>query len=103
MLARQESVRLFDNDLLERLSRVHPLTPVLLWAPIIAWLLWRSLTVHRLEGATVAILGIGGLVAWTLTEYLVHRFVFHLRPEHSEPPAPPVRRCTGSTTQIRTT
>ena len=80
MLARHESVRLFDNGLLERLSRVHPLTPVLLWAPIIAYLLWRSLTVHRLDGATVAILGIGGLVWWTLTEYLVHRFVFHLRP-----------------------
>jgi dihydroceramide fatty acyl 2-hydroxylase len=80
MLTRQESIRLFDNGLLERLSRVHPLTPVLLWAPIIACLLWRSLTVHRLDGATVAILGIGGLVGWTLTEYLVHRFVFHLRP-----------------------
>jgi dihydroceramide fatty acyl 2-hydroxylase len=80
MLTRQESVRLFENDLLERLSRVHPLTPVLLWAPIIACLLWRSLTIHRLDSATVAILGVGGLVGWTLTEYLVHRFVFHLRP-----------------------
>ncbi|MGH7335868.1 MAG: sterol desaturase family protein [Candidatus Rokuibacteriota bacterium] len=80
MGTRQESVRLFDNRLLEWLSRVHPATPVLLWAPIIACLLWRSAAVHRLDTATLAMLGVTGLVGWTLTEYLVHRFVFHLRP-----------------------
>jgi dihydroceramide fatty acyl 2-hydroxylase len=79
MRTSQESVRLFENSLLERLSRVHPLTPLLLWAPIVAWLLWRSLAVHRLQGATVVGLGAAGLLVWTLTEYLVHRFVFHLR------------------------
>jgi sterol desaturase/sphingolipid hydroxylase (fatty acid hydroxylase superfamily) len=80
MRTHQERVRLFESDLLERLSRVHPLTPALLWSPIIGGLLWRSLAVHRLDGATVAMLGLAGLVGWTLTEYLVHRFVFHLRP-----------------------
>lgn len=80
MGTRQASVRLFDNSLLERLSRVHPLTPVLLWAPIIACLLWRSLGVHRLDGAIVALLAVTGLFVWTLTEYVVHRFVFHLQP-----------------------
>jgi sterol desaturase/sphingolipid hydroxylase (fatty acid hydroxylase superfamily) len=78
MGTRGHSVRLFENDLLERLSRVHPLTPLLLWAPIIAGLLWRSLAVYRLEVGTLVWLAAAGLLVWTLTEYLLHRFVFHL-------------------------
>jgi sterol desaturase/sphingolipid hydroxylase (fatty acid hydroxylase superfamily) len=72
--------RLFESDLLERLSRVHPLTPLLTWAPVIAWLLWRSATVSGLRAGTLVQLAAVGLVAWTLTEYLVHRFLFHYRP-----------------------
>ena len=76
----RRSVRLFENDVLERLSRVHPLTPLVLWAPVIAWLLWRSVVVYRLEVGALAWLAASGLLVWTLTEYLVHRFLFHLRP-----------------------
>jgi dihydroceramide fatty acyl 2-hydroxylase len=72
------SARLFENSLLERLSRVHPLTPLLLWVPVIAWLLYRSTSVHRLEAGALGGLAVAGLFAWTLTEYVVHRFVFHL-------------------------
>jgi sterol desaturase/sphingolipid hydroxylase (fatty acid hydroxylase superfamily) len=74
------SVRLFESEWLERLSRVHPLTPLLIWVPVIAWLLGRSLMVDRLEAGTLALLAAAGLLCWTLTEYLVHRFLFHLRP-----------------------
>jgi hypothetical protein len=31
-----QSIRLFENDFLERLSHVHPITPLLMWGPI-AW------------------------------------------------------------------
>ena len=34
-----QSIRLFENDLLERLSHVHPITPLLMWTPIAGWLL----------------------------------------------------------------
>jgi sterol desaturase/sphingolipid hydroxylase (fatty acid hydroxylase superfamily) len=80
MGTREHSVRLFESNLLERLTHVHPLTPILLWAPIIAWLLWRSLAAYRLEVATWVSLAVAGLLVWTLTEYLVHRWLFHLRP-----------------------
>lgn len=73
-------MRLFANDVLEGLSRVHPLVPALVWAPLIIWLLWRSFAMHHLEGGIVAVLGAGGLIVWTFTEYAVHRFVFHLAP-----------------------
>jgi sterol desaturase/sphingolipid hydroxylase (fatty acid hydroxylase superfamily) len=73
-------VRIFDNAVLERLSHVHPLTPLLLWMPLVAWLLWRSFAVHRLDSGIVVALGTAGLFVWTLTEYVLHRFAFHLAP-----------------------
>ena len=30
---KHQSIRLFENDLLERLSHVHPITPLVMWAP----------------------------------------------------------------------
>ena len=80
MAIQTQTVRLFQNDLLERVSRVHPLTPVLLWVPVVTWLVWRSIVVDRLQFSMLAWLAAAGLVGWTLTEYLLHRFVFHLRP-----------------------
>jgi len=71
-------VRLFDTGALEWLSRVHPLTPALLWTPLVAWLAWRSLAVHHLHGGVVALLAAAGLLVWSFTEYAVHRYLFHL-------------------------
>ena len=36
-----QSIRLFENDFLERLTHVHPIVPLLFWAPVVVWLLWR--------------------------------------------------------------
>jgi sterol desaturase/sphingolipid hydroxylase (fatty acid hydroxylase superfamily) len=80
MAAPGQSIRLFENDWLERASHVHPVTPALVWMPVIAWLLWRSLAVERLDIAVMAWLAPAGLLAWTFTEYLVHRFLFHWKP-----------------------
>jgi sterol desaturase/sphingolipid hydroxylase (fatty acid hydroxylase superfamily) len=72
-----QSIRLFENDFLERLTHVHPIVPLLFWAPVVVWLLWRSFAMHQLP--LLPVLGIGALalVTWTLTEYCLHRFVFH--------------------------
>jgi hypothetical protein len=44
----EPSVRLFQNDLLEALTHVHPIVPLLFWGPVVAFLLWRSVAVHEL-------------------------------------------------------
>lgn len=72
-----QSIRLFENDFLERLTHVHPIVPLLFWAPVVVWLLWRSLSMHHLPLLPVLGIGVLGLVTWTLTEYCLHRFVFH--------------------------
>ena len=70
---RDESVRMFRNDLLERTTYVHPLVPHLIYVPIVIALLWIStLSV----GATVLYFALG-LLMWTFLEYLLHRFAFH--------------------------
>jgi len=73
----EQSVRLFRNDFLEALTHVHPIVPLLFWGPVAAFLLWRSLAVHDLPLPEVLAIGALGLVVWTLTEYSLHRFVFH--------------------------
>ena len=73
----EQSVRLFRNGFLEALTHVHPIVPLLFWGPVAAGLLWRSLTVHGLPAGRVLALGASAIFIWTLTEYCLHRFVFH--------------------------
>ena len=69
------SPRLFESALLDKLSRVHHLTPVIIYTPIILGLTIYSLT---LQGAATVALGLFvGYTAWTLTEYFGHRYLFH--------------------------
>lgn len=69
------SPRIFESDLLDRLSRVHHLTPVIVYVPIILGLIVYSAT-QLSAGVIFAGLLIGYLL-WTLTEYFGHRFLFH--------------------------
>ncbi|RRQ21039.1 sterol desaturase family protein [Thiohalobacter thiocyanaticus] len=75
--SREQSIRLFDNPLLEALSHVHPIMPLLVWLPVAVWLLVRAVTVHGIGPIGLAGIGIAGLVTWTFAEYTLHRFVFH--------------------------
>jgi dihydroceramide fatty acyl 2-hydroxylase len=65
------SPRLFESDLLDKLSRVHHLTPVIVYCPIILGLLIYSLTLNSLTLVLIGVLV--GYVGWTLTEYFGHR------------------------------
>ena len=72
---RDASCRMFRSELLERLSHVHPAVPHVIFLPLIAWLVWRSLSHHSLV-SLLSYLAVG-VVVWTLTEYVIHRFLFH--------------------------
>ena len=70
---------MFDSDLLDRLSRVHPVVPVLIFLPVITVL--TGTAAERMGTfETFAWIG-GGYLFWTLTEYWLHRVVFHFEPE----------------------
>jgi sterol desaturase/sphingolipid hydroxylase (fatty acid hydroxylase superfamily) len=73
------SPRLFQSDLLDFLSRVHPSVPVIIFLPAIVVLAILSLS----HVALPTFLGLfaGGYLMWTLFEYWLHRLVFHFEPE----------------------
>jgi sterol desaturase/sphingolipid hydroxylase (fatty acid hydroxylase superfamily) len=73
---RPDTCRMFDNDLLERFSRIHPATPFVTWIPVATFFVVRSLMRHE-PPALVLALVLGGMFAWSLAEYLLHRWIFH--------------------------
>ncbi|MCJ8165974.1 sterol desaturase family protein [Pontibacter sp. E15-1] len=77
----QESVRMFRYDWMEALSKVHWTVPLYLYVPVILFLSWLALHVEKLS--VLAFMGYAalGLFVWTLTEYVLHRFVFHYVPK----------------------
>ena len=72
---------MFDNRLLETLSRVHPAVPPLLYLPVVTICLAVAIGGKDLGvGAVVGVFFVG-LAFWSLAEYLLHRFVFHFEPD----------------------
>ena len=69
------SPRMFDSPLLDRVSRVHPAVPPILFGPVIAILLIEGLV--RGAGWMTLVWLLAGYLFWTLTEYWLHRIVFH--------------------------
>lgn len=69
------SPRLFENDTLDKMSRVHHLTPVIIYTPIILGLVFYAFTIASAHLVIVSVLL--GYIGWTLTEYFGHRFLFH--------------------------
>ena len=70
---------MFESRVLDALSRVHPIVPVLIFVPgIVALVAWGLTKVSVL--VTIALLA-GGYALWTLFEYWLHRLVFHFEPE----------------------
>jgi sterol desaturase/sphingolipid hydroxylase (fatty acid hydroxylase superfamily) len=75
-----ESVRMFKNGFLESLSKVHYWVPLVVFLPVIGVLSWQALTVEQMS--LLAFIGytLLGLFVWTITEYVLHRYVFHFYP-----------------------
>jgi sterol desaturase/sphingolipid hydroxylase (fatty acid hydroxylase superfamily) len=73
------SPRMFESNLLDKLSRVHPAVPPVLFTPAILFGLVYGIV--KGSGALTPVWLLGGYLFWTLTEYWLHRIVFHFEPE----------------------
>ena len=69
----------FEHPILERLSRAHPVVPILLWGPMAALLFGFGASAYGVQAAA-AFAWLGALT-WTLVEYMLHRWVFHFVPK----------------------
>jgi dihydroceramide fatty acyl 2-hydroxylase len=73
------SPRMFDSDFFDRLSRVHPVVPVLIFLPAVT--IFAVLALGRMDTLEVVAWAVGGYVFWSLSEYWIHRAIFHFEPE----------------------
>jgi dihydroceramide fatty acyl 2-hydroxylase len=77
----KSSPRMFDSDLLDMLSRVHPAVPVVIFLPAIAVIAGFAIASDAVSGWGFLGLFVGGYLFWTLCEYWIHRVIFHFEPE----------------------
>jgi sterol desaturase/sphingolipid hydroxylase (fatty acid hydroxylase superfamily) len=71
---------MFDSRLLDSLSRVHWSVPLIIYVPAVGVLLALAV-LGGLHPAAFAASLVGGYLFWTLTEYWLHRIVFHFEPQ----------------------
>lgn len=75
---KDETVRMFKSDFMEALSRVHPAVPLIIFVPVILYMFYLSYWYFQLPLTNIFGLVMFGVFVWTITEYLLHRFIFHL-------------------------
>lgn len=70
---------MFKNPVLEYFSHIHPITPVVVFVPVIVFAIVQGILL------TTVLLTIGifllGVLLWTAVEYVIHRFAFHIEPK----------------------
>lgn len=73
---REPRIRLFRSDFLERTTVVTPVAFVATWTVMLAVAVYASVGAASL--AQSAGLVVFGLILWSLFEYAMHRFIFHM-------------------------
>lgn len=71
---------LFRSRFLDFFSRVHPAVPAIVFGPIVVAGVWLGLS-GGLGIGSVALMVVLGLAVWTLSEYWLHRLLFHWHPK----------------------
>ena len=69
--------RIFQNAVLEALTKTHPALIIGLYVPLSGLSLWYFYHYHHSSFFLALALFVAGVLFWTLVEYLLHRYVFH--------------------------
>ncbi len=75
-----ESIRLFERGWMEVLSKVHFSVPLFIFIPTIAYFIYLAVSTQGIGFIDAFAWMMLGFLAWTLTEYIMHRFIFHFHP-----------------------
>lgn len=74
--ARPTTCRMFENELLEKFSRIHPATPFVVYVPLLSYVFYRGISRGTPLTVMLAVV-FAGMCLWTLAEYGLHRSIFH--------------------------
>jgi sterol desaturase/sphingolipid hydroxylase (fatty acid hydroxylase superfamily) len=77
-------IRLFKSNFFEFFTHISPLAIVIIYTPVVVYFIAQALLIRVSYPGIVVIplLFILGLFVWTLSEYSLHRFVFHFKPRN---------------------
>ena len=75
------SPEMFDSAFLNFFSRVHPAVPAIVFVPVVVAMEWLGAD-RGLGLGALLVLTLGGVAIWTLTEYWLHRLIFHWEPDN---------------------
>ena len=78
----EKSIRLFKSDFLEFFTHISPIIVLVVFLPLIGYLVWRAAQQNPDTWWNVLISFLIGLAIWPLAEYLLHRFLFHWQPKN---------------------
>ena len=73
------TTQLFENPVLEGLTRTNFWFPVSLYYSLAVAVLIYGFATETFTFLTIVVAFIGGLLSFSLVEYLIHRFLFHFR------------------------
>jgi 4-hydroxysphinganine ceramide fatty acyl 2-hydroxylase len=77
----QGSAKMFDNPVLEKMSRTHISIPIAMFLGLGTVSLYFAITATDIRLGIGLLLTLLGLLAFTLVEYLMHRHFFHMEPD----------------------
>lgn len=76
----EESVRMFKNDFLESLSKIHFSVPLFIFVPVIIVFTYKAFINHTGIAEYALYLALG-IFVWSAAEYVLHRYIFHFVPK----------------------
>jgi sterol desaturase/sphingolipid hydroxylase (fatty acid hydroxylase superfamily) len=65
---------------MEAFSKVHFSIPLFIFIPVIGYFMYKAIFLFHEPALSVLFLFAGGIVVWSLAEYVMHRFIFHYEP-----------------------
>ncbi|MFL5788093.1 MAG: sterol desaturase family protein [Flavisolibacter sp.] len=74
--------KLFQNPALEYLTKTHPLVIWGIYLPVVVGFPIYSFSRLDFAAARIALLFLLGIIFWTLFEYTMHRWIFHMVAEN---------------------
>lgn len=75
-----ESVRMFKNNFLESLSKIHFSVPLFIFLPVVVFFTYKAI-INNITATAFIGFFILGIFIWTATEYVLHRYMFHYLPK----------------------
>lgn len=70
--------RLFKSDYMEMMTKTHPLVIYSMYLPVIIFMLYYGAAYKGLNVGRETLLFFSGALFWSLFEYLMHRYLFHM-------------------------